>query len=319
MMAALLLVLALALGTAGALFALRRGSLDPVGGRRLHATETARGGGIGIAAALLIWLLLLHLHDRCSAFLLLGLVCAAGAGLCEDQFGLPIAVRIAAQLLAGLALAAALESSSSTSMGLGAGVFVVLSTVALINLVNFMDGANGLVALQLILFALAAYFFLEPPDLRLLAAILGLSVLSFLPWNFPNARVFLGDVGSYTLGFAIAMLIHAGAAHQGTQVWIWAGFGLSVLLFDAVFTLTWRVLRRRAFWRAHRQHLYQWLVRVGYSHTKVSAAYACAAALVWIFAMRSDLTEMIVIWFSLAITWCCARYGLLQQIRRGDS
>jgi UDP-N-acetylmuramyl pentapeptide phosphotransferase/UDP-N-acetylglucosamine-1-phosphate transferase len=99
--------------------------------------------------------------------------------------------------------------------------------------------------------------------------------LGFLPFNFPRARIFMGDVGSGTLGFAIAMAV---LWQMGMSLLTPGAIATSLVLCsafvtDATCTLLSRMLRGRRWYSAHREHLYQWLARSGFSHVRVVALY----------------------------------------------
>jgi UDP-N-acetylmuramyl pentapeptide phosphotransferase/UDP-N-acetylglucosamine-1-phosphate transferase len=96
--------------------------------------------------------------------------------------------------------------------------------------------------------------------------------LGFLPFNFPRARIFLGDVGSTVLGLWIGYVSLEGA-RRGAFSFGTALIASSAFALDAGATLGTRMLRGKRWWRAHREHLYQWLHRAGFSHSRVVALY----------------------------------------------
>jgi UDP-N-acetylmuramyl pentapeptide phosphotransferase/UDP-N-acetylglucosamine-1-phosphate transferase len=115
-----------------------------------------------------------------------------------------------------------------------------------------------------------------------MALAFGVAVAGFLPFNFPRARIFLGDVGSGTLGYALAALAVMAAPERG-----WASAAvlllpLSAFLVDASLTLAKRILRGERWWQPHTSHLYQSWVRTGRSHVFVTFVYAafCIAAII---------------------------------------
>lgn len=265
-------------------YALSRALLDPVEGRRLHRVPTPRGGGLAMVLPLLVALLGLGLASgRPGDFApaaALGLV--ALVGWMDDHRGLPVLPRLAAHALAGLLLSAWIAQwlpDSITGWWLLGLAFLL--TMAAINLSNFMDGANGMVTLPAVaLGGLAVWGATQLPAvlggeaalLSTLGAVLAGSALGFLPWNWPQARLFMGDVGSGALGLCFALLLL-----QASVVAPWLALALLTLLaplwLDATLTLLARAWRREPVWRAHRQHLYQWAVRCGASHAMVSGLY----------------------------------------------
>ncbi|HET7842615.1 MAG TPA: hypothetical protein VFL14_00580 [Xanthomonadales bacterium] len=268
----------------------RWGLVDQPGEHRSHDTVTPRGGGIGIAAALVAVLAAFAGADELLSIqfllaLLAGVMLVAGIGLADDRLALPAWPRLLVHLLVAGAIA---------WTGLPGGDWLAIAIVALgiawaINLHNFMDGSNGLLAghaaIVLATLAYAATFDLLVAGLCGAAAA---AALGFLPFNFPRARIFLGDVGSGVLGLAIGVGIWQ--AHERAVMLLPAGLVLaSGFLFDATATLVVRIVRRERFAQRHREHLYQWLVRSGWSHTAVALAYwawTAACAGIALFLMR---------------------------------
>ena len=147
----------------------------------------------------------------------------------------------------------------------------------LINLFNFMDGSDGLAATQAVLCCAALLLFADP--LALSAAGLAMPVwlllattLGFLPWNFPRARMFLGDVGSLSLGMLIAALLLAALQVDAITLPM-AMLIPAVFLLDATATLLLRLSKRRKWYQAHTDHAYQQLVLSGWSHVQVWLLY----------------------------------------------
>ena len=277
-------------------YARRNALLDLPGQRRSHTVPTPRGGGIGIVAAILAGLAISaisgHLRVLCESAMV-SVVLVAAIGWVDDHRGLGVRVRLIAHLLAVAALyfplfqlLVALSNFQLTGgpdpnptavpltryVSISAiGLIFVLMNVWFINLHNFMDGINGLLASQAI-FVFLALACLVSGDSRIVLWLCAASVAGFLPFNFPRARVFMGDVGSGTLGLLIAgavvlqIVAFHGSMFSGLIV-------CSAFVTDATCTLLSRMLRGRRWYSAHREHLYQWLVRCGFSHARVVAFY----------------------------------------------
>lgn len=264
--------------------------LDLPDDRRLHQVPTARGGGLGIAVVLLAaapWL-----GPGGGAFAL-GLAVTAGAGFYDDLRPLPPLAKLLLQALGALPVALAWPLLPAL-LGPVAGVAAAwLLVIALVNIWNFMDGSNGLAATQALLFGAAmALFAGAGTPAAWLGLALAAGALGFLPWNLPRARLFLGDVGSHALGFAVAAL--ALLAMQGERaVAPWLPLLLaSAFLLDAGLTLLARLVRRAKVWQAHREHLYQRAILHGASHGRVCLAYAAwtlaaASLAAWLLAAPS--------------------------------
>ncbi|MGI5522204.1 hypothetical protein ACQEUX_14800 [Micromonospora sp. CA-259024] len=252
--------------------------LDIPSERSSHSTPVPRGGGVGVAAAAGL-ALLLNEHARPIAVPLLFF---AAIGLLEDLRGAPIRLRLLLQLLAGVATGLVLVPGGHA---LSIHVVLVLALAAwlisYVNAFNFMDGINGISAVHAILGG-AVYAVLGVlTDLPLLTAagsLIAAASLTFLPWNAWVAKVFLGDVGSYALGGALST-IAAYAIVRGTPPEA-AVAPLALYLADTGWTLLRRISKGEAWYRPHRNHAYQRLTDGGWSHQRVTATTAVAGAAV---------------------------------------
>ena len=250
--------------------------------RKAHAHPTPKSGGVGIVAAFLVGIALLYRYAdfaRLADPYFRGVIGAsaaiAGVALLDDLFNWPFTVKLAAQVLAALvAVGSGLYVDVYRLPYYGAvnlGVLGVPLTLAWLlfttNAMNFIDGLNGLaggvcliasVFLGLIAAIEGGWF------VYFAAALLAAGLVGFLPFNFPRARIFMGDVGSQFCGFVLAVLAVAAARFEGVELsFLLVPMLLSGVLFDVAFTL----LRR---WRAgerltapHRGHLYQVAQRSG--------------------------------------------------------
>ena len=111
----------------------------------------------------------------------------------------------------------------------------------------------------------------------------------FSPFNFPKARVFLGDVGSHALGYCLSLLLGRALLDGGISTSL-AFMLLSALLIDTGLTLSLRIVRAEHFWRAHCDHLYQWALRVGSTHARVCVCYASWTIVMLLLALRLQST-----------------------------
>ena len=255
---------------------LRRNSLpmDHPNERSLHATPTPRIGGLGIMAGVLVasvWL-----ADAILLPALLAAFALAAMSLLDDMRGLPVRVRFLAHFVAAVACLLAL---GLTGWALLAGT---LAVVWMTNLYNFMDGADGLAggmaAIGFSTLALAAWMG-DAPGLAAFCASIAAAALAFLRFNFPPARVFMGDAGSIPLGLLAATLGILGAM-QGVWSWVFPLLVFSPFIVDASVTLVRRALRGEKIWQAHRSHYYQRVVLLGASHRQLAlAAYALMLAM----------------------------------------
>ena len=315
------LLISLAIGAGGTWlarrYALRHHLLDAPGERRAHTAPTPRGGGIGIVVALLLAGLFLWTlaPDRLAwGAMLTGLVLVASIGLWDDHRPLSPWVRLAVQAIAAALLAWAIwRQTDEPALALLAFVLAM----GLTNVWNFMDGIDGIAATQAIAVALAVAFATPGGFAAWWAWALVGATLGFLPFNFPKARIFLGDVGSGALGFALAaLLVHAIREKPATSPWLWA-LPPSAFLIDSSLTLAGRVLRGEAWWRPHALHAYQKWARMRGSHVAVTLAYAaftaCAIACMFTLSNAAAPSNRVLVAVS---AWYIAGTGIWWALQR---
>lgn len=251
---------------------LRRGErlpMDHPNARSLHATPTPRVGGLGIMAG--VGVASLWGSDGALLPIGLGAFALAAVSLLDDLRGLSVRVRFSAHFLAA---AGCLLALGLTGWALLVGT---LATVWMTNLYNFMDGSDGLAGGMAVIgfgaLALAAWMG-DAHGLAVFCAAIAAAALAFLRFNFPPARVFMGDAGSIPLGFMAAALGIFGA-RQNVWPWLFPLLVFSSFIVDASVTLARRGLRGEKIWQAHRSHYYQRAVLLGASHRQLAlAAYA---------------------------------------------
>ncbi|HVF35881.1 MAG TPA: glycosyl transferase family 4 [Candidatus Saccharimonadia bacterium] len=257
-------------------YARRRRLLDAPGARRSHVAPTPRGGGIGPVLAVLALgfapLVLAGASSFAAAAHAFALV--AAIGWLDDHRPIAAMPRLCVHVLAaGLVAFAWPESTVALSWPL-----VALAVAALawsINLHNFMDGIDGLLAMQgaFVLAVLAFALVASGDDASAhVAAVAAAALLAFLPFNAPRARVFMGDVGSGAIGLlvgAASLWAYASGALDLPQLLVLS----SAFTIDATATLVSRIVRGRRFLESHREHLYQWLARRSRSHARVTLLY----------------------------------------------
>jgi len=297
------LALYFAIGVAGTWlarrYALQRELLDQPGERRSHSVATPRGGGIAIVLALLVAAAALALRHPHQIVLLaafgIGLVLVAGIGLIDDHRPLSPWLRLGVQALAATVLAAGV---AGTYGSFGTALVAFIAVMVLTNVWNFMDGINGIAASQTAL-AAAGLSVAVGGAWGWLALALVAACVGFLPFNFPQARIFLGDVGSGALGYALAVLAVVAYADHAMP-WPLVLLPLSAFIVDSGLTLLRRLLRGERWWTPHTQHAYQvWAARI-HAHAPVTFGYAgwTAVALLLTWWLR-PATEPYVIYLSL--------------------
>ena len=275
------------------------GLLDHPNERSLHHTPVPRSGGLGVLLGLTLPLLAVALVqgvDPAQVRLGLAVVLVAGVSLWDDFGHVSRRLRLVAHGLAALVLVTGgLVWSRLDLPGIDwvfpvalASVLTVLYAVWMINLYNFMDGMDGLAG-GMGLFGFGALAVLGwqggEPVFSLVAACTAAACAGFLTSNFPPARIFLGDLGSSTLGLLAAGLSLWGYRSGLFPLWAaWLAF--SPFIVDATWTLLRRLARGERIWEPHRSHHYQRLVLAGWGHRKtllrgylvMAGAAACAVA-----------------------------------------
>lgn len=260
--------------TAAAIWVLMRariGSrlLDHPNPRSLHSEPTPRLGGIGMTLGIgVAWW---YAGAGIGIWLIIGLAGLIAISLLEDMRGAPVLLRLAIHLLAALLAATALPPQGDEPWLFAA---VALATAWMIDLYNFMDGSDGLAggmaAVGFGSYGAAALlggdFVFAAMNLSIAAAACG-----FLLFNFPAAKVFMGDTGSIPLGYLAAVLHVSGWLRGDWAPWFGAVV-FSPFIVDASVTLLKRLARGARVWHAHKEHYYQRLVQSGWGHRKTAFA-----------------------------------------------
>lgn len=280
------------LASAGATLALSRNAIpllriiDHPNQRSLHHIPVPRSGGIavltGSALGMLVALPALNINISTAwpalTYTTIALILVAGTSLLDDHRDVAQRYRLLAHGLAALLLYfSGLRWDQLGLPGLMADLpawlsllLTLLYIVWMTNLYNFMDGMDGLAG-SMAVFGFAAMAVLgligHAPAFAITALVIAASAAGFLSGNFPPARIFLGDVGSSTLGLLAATMTLWGANLAVFPLWVgWLLF--SPFIVDATWTLLRRMFFGEPFWRAHRSHNYQRLVLSGWSHRR---------------------------------------------------
>lgn len=282
-------------------YALARSLVDEPGERRSHAVATPRGGGAAIVVVVLV-AVALGLH-RGQLPLFPGVAFAGGfaaialVGWIDDHRPLSAALRFAVHLLASgtFALAWFMEVQSWAAAGAA-----FLAGVVLTNVWNFMDGINGIAATQAICVSAAALA-AGAHGWSMVAVAVAAGCAGFLPLNFPRARIFMGDVGSGAIGFALAMLAVTAVELEDLRSAAWALMAVSAFLIDAGLTLVRRLVRGERWWAPHAQHAYQVCAR-RFGHAGVTIAY-CAWTVLSVLIARCIAAQAPPMTLSVILAW----------------
>lgn len=299
--------------------------LDRPSDRSLHGRPIPRSGGIAIAGgvvcggAVVGWISGVFVPLPWFGF---SLLTVASVAAMDDIHRLPVAYRLMAQILAAALLVPDFTPGSLVLPGVEwqwpewvAAAVVVLFAVWMINLYNFMDGIDGLAAGMAVV-GFGAYSLFGwlggYQTFALLNMAIATAAAGFLVFNFPPARIFMGDLGSSLLGL-LAVVMALRGMHDGVfPAWV-AALVFLPFIADATVTLIRRMLRGEKFWHAHKTHFYQRLVQSGWGHKKtvlLEYAVMLGCALTALGVAHAPVT---VQWLALGF-WAAAFAGFFGMI-----
>lgn len=326
-------VMVISLGITGLMrrYALARSIMDIPNSRSSHSAPTPRGGGIAIVLSFLVALPLLTLALGLPWGVSLALL-GAGAlvaivGFLDDHGHIAARWRLlfhfgaavwALVWLGGLPPVQLL--GASVDLGWIGHILAVFYLVWLLNLYNFMDGIDGIAGVEVITVCLGGaflYWLKGDADLAFFPLLLAAASAGFLYWNFPPAKIFMGDAGSGFLGITLGVLSLQAAASDAALLWPWLIL-LGVFIVDATYTLLRRLLRGDKIYEAHRSHAYQFASRRFGRHLPVTLGVAMIN-LVWLLPLAllvgmGGLSEVV----GLALAYL-PLLGLAVKFRAGSS
>jgi Fuc2NAc and GlcNAc transferase len=268
--------------------ALSSGILDVPNERSSHRIATPRGGGAAVVVAFVVATIILWALGSVAGNVIVALtgggLMVAAVGFIDDRKSVPSGARLAVHVLAAVwavyflgGLSPLRVNGALVNLGWFGHGIAVMGIVWTLNLFNFMDGIDGIAASEAVFVAAGGALLgwmtrgLTGDDSLSLA--FAASCVGFLAWNWPPARIFMGDVGSGYIGYTLAVLALSANRDNPAAVWIWLILG-GVFFVDATVTLIHRALRGEKVHVAHRSHAYQWLARRWKSHLKVTATVA---------------------------------------------
>jgi UDP-GlcNAc:undecaprenyl-phosphate GlcNAc-1-phosphate transferase len=275
--------------------------MDAPATRKLHTKPTPKGGGVAVVVTFLAGIAVLYRYGefaRLANPYFIGVIEAsvsiAIVSFLDDLYDWPFTVKLGAQILAALvAISSGLYVNDPHLPVLGAlplGILGAAASLAWIlfttNAMNFIDGMNGLASGVSLIACLFLAFIAEQHGgwfAYAAAGLLACGLAGFLPFNFPRARIFMGDVGSQFCGFVLAMLAIVASRFDGVALsFLLMPMLLSGVLYDVAFTLARRSWQGEAVARPHRGHLYQAAQRSGMSPVAVTLIH-------WGFAIYGGL------------------------------
>ena len=307
-------------------YAQARSLLDIPNARSSHSVPTPRGGGVAIVLSFLATLPVLALADIlpwADMWALLGAgTGVAVIGFLDDHGHIPARWRLLGHFTAaGWALfwLGGLPQLNLFGISLDLGwvghVLAAVYLVWLLNLYNFMDGIDGIASIEAIciciggalLYVILGYSGSLQPVFWLAPVLLAAAVAGFLFWNFPPARIFMGDAGSGFLGITLGIFSLQAAWTESQLFWSWLIL-LGVFIMDATWTLMRRLLRGDRVYEAHRSHAYQYASRRFGKHLPVTLA-VLGINLLWLLPMAmlvglgklDGLLGLMIAYFPLAL------------------
>ena len=264
-----LFVLSLGLTYGIRAYANKKAIFDIPNERSSHSNPTPRGGGLAIV--IVFYIGLLYFKESIASPLFYALLCAiplAFISFLDDIFTLSYKIRFFIQSVSTVMALYFLDGVSSIDFilfeihGWWVNGIAFFSIVWLTNLYNFLDGIDGYAGAEAVMVGLGLFFFFyNPLGLVIVAASLG-----FLLFNWHKASIFMGDVGSATLGFIFAVFIFHDTSDGNILIWLVL---LSLFWFDATLTLIRRLINKENITHAHKKHAYQRLVQSGWRHDEV--------------------------------------------------
>ncbi len=275
----------------------RHGLMDLPNVRSSHTVPVPRGGGVGIVIAFLsavAWILVRHVIVASLARALIGGGLAiATVGFLDDRFKLAAWPRIVIHSVAAVWAVWCLDGMCPAHFNDGGDLWgwirrcaAFAALVWLTNLFNFMDGIDGLAGVEAVsVSGLGAVLVLHDglPSVAQLLFMLSAASLGFLVWNWPPAKIFMGDVGSGFLGFTLGTLALFSSRTSPKLTWPWLIL-LAAFVVDATVTLLRRLFQHARWYEAHRSHAYQHAAQAFGSHAKVTCAVA-AINIGWLFPL----------------------------------
>jgi Fuc2NAc and GlcNAc transferase len=280
-------------------YALKNSLLDLPNERSSHSLPTPRGGGVAIVVTFITCMIILYVGEYIARATLIGVVGAglvvALIGFWDDHGHISARWRLLAHLVAAVWGVYWFGGFPSIVLWGDIGLdlhwlghfLAVIYLVWLLNLYNFMDGIDGIASIEAVtvLASSVLLFWLFVPNAEswIVNLILLCSVLGFLAWNFPPAKIFMGDAGSGFLGIVLGLLSIQAAGFNPDFFWAWLIL-LGAFIVDATVTLVRRVFRGEKFYEAHRSHAYQYASRKFAAHKPITLAVGFIN-LFWLFPM----------------------------------
>ena len=279
------------------------GLVDTPNERSSHIVPTPRSGGIGIWLGFLFVVILFTKYQIFA--ILAGIV--GLTGILEDYFSIPQKIRLVLQLSVSAIVAGLFVGIPTSILTALLLIFFTIVITGTANFYNFMDGIDGIAGFTgfvgFSFMAVFSFHIVDNHEIALISTALAWGCIGFLPFNFPKARVFMGDVGSVFLGFVFASF----TVKLSTDISVLLCIIMFMCMFyaDALVTIFYRWRRGENLIMAHRSHLYQYMCNeLGIPHWKVSIAYTLAQfvfALLALLSYKQGIIWQIVLFVSFVV------------------
>ena len=293
------------------------GLFDQPNSRSSHSVPTVRGGGIIVIFPFLGALFFVSVTTKSieAMGLAAGLIMVSVISSLDDirsiskfcRFGFHVGGALVFLSTVFYSLWIAGDLVANPVVLAGVGILLALWVVGYANAFNFMDGINGLAGAQAVLTsffdgAVSVIFGGWNSEIAIVCGALCGGALGFLPHNFPRAKMFMGDIGSVTLGFGLAGVVVWIASRYGWWLMIPLSLSHANFVLDTGFTLLRRVLRGGTWSEPHREHFYQYMIRSGASHVSVTLCQA---------VLQIIVISLLLLWFMVGLVWKAAILALV--------
>ncbi len=297
-------------------FGFRIGLLDIPNERSSHTIPIPRSGGIGIWLAFILAGVLFTKYQIFTIVAgIVGLI-----GLFEDRFTLSTKIRLLLQLIVSIVIVGMFLGLPQSTTAIILFLFWIIFVIGTTNFYNFMDGINGIAGLTGFLgfgfMAIFSFFIAKEQDIALMCIVIAMACLGFLPFNFPKAKVFMGDIGSIFLGLVFASFV----VKLSTTISVFLCIIMFSCMFyaDTIVTIFYRWRRGENIVKAHRKHLYQYMSNeLRLPHWKVSLVYALTQfvfGLLALLAYREGLIWQFVVFGVFGISFLVT-YKVIKNIK----
>lgn len=313
-------------------YALQHFIIDTPNDRSSHTIPTPRGGGAGIILMVIACIVLMGVLEKLSLEATLafsgGGIIVAYTGWLDDNKNISVLWRMVLYSMATIWALFWLQKTHFNNMNhsiliseIVINIIFTIGILWIINLFNFMDGTDAFAAIQSICTStvLCILFWLEGQNILLVIfSVILISSCGFLSWNFPPAKIFMGDVGSCTLGFFFGIFAIYTEINNLMSITIWLIL-LAPFIGDATFTLTKRIITKEKWYKAHNSHAYQRLYVMGFSHKKlvfglliINTIFMWPLSFIAYMYSSAEITMVLLAYMIVAIIWASVQFKYVE-------